>query len=552
MSKEQIESLINKPEFLSDWKQISGELFIQFSKLNQGQANTDLAKLDINELNEYYKLASETAEDFINRKGLRKLAMKFKIAWSNLAETTLIGVSSFGAKEADFLKNAEPSDFVVSQFWKQFVSDYLLTVFQVGLVGDRANLSDPQALAANEHSFMWTTPGHRFDMIDQIRIYMINVPARMSLVYQEAAETKESSYSPIERSSLDGKETTEAFGKSVLQWSLGAGNIVKVNYGVYFMRGLQRTVKSIQANLIMSMIGRMAFAGQSFVAAAPAFAYGILWGQWQFGWLWEPINRGNQLYEERLDEIKEKITAAKFKIGKGLRMDDAKQIAEGYKELAALYEKTSGVPTEIKQMINEGMTFISSVTPEHLEQLKSESAIAIEGLRKLQEAVQTGNSQLLTEARQEILNLYANSGSQTEGEKILMMKLDASALLAYALEKPPIATKGNPYIQWITTGTGSLVTTYWATTMSVLTFRADVPWSQVLLTAGLYSAGLYTGFYYGQKGLNWLFQDFKIVDKVKAKVGQFRNPIENLDKDASRNNRAAVSAIRCEGVLLKH
>jgi hypothetical protein len=522
LSDQQIEKLTESPEFKRAWMENANELYVQFSRMKKNEIIEDFNKIDPQELAQYYAIAKETTRLLKQRSNLSRVFGRLVIHWRNFSENTIVGLANFGINEHRFLKSAEPSDFVTSQFWKQFISDYLLSIGQVGVIGDRANLNDPQALAADEKSLLWTTPGHRFDMIDQVRIYMINVPARLALVYQNLKEVSENSYDPVENKSMLGTEKSESFWAGMKEWTKSAGNIVQAGYGFIWNRSLLRTVKSLQANLIMAAIGRIVFGGQSLLPALGAFTYGFVWAQWQFGWLWEPVNRGNQMYQERLDQQKEKFLSAKAKLAKALRLDNLPLIAEASDELAAFYDDSFGKRDVLDRITGEGLRILRDVDSEEMAEMQQNMKLNKEALKNLQQALLSGDPQELEKTRLKIVETYQVNQSLNTNDLVQIGKMDAVALLEFALKTPPFVTQPNAMVEWTTTMAGALITTYWGTTMSVLTFRPDISWTEKIAEAGVLSALLYAGTYYGQKALNWSSQKIQVWTAKPANnsVGQ--------------------------------
>jgi hypothetical protein len=534
--EDRLQKLAEDPGFQKQWVELAREISMNLDILKQGQVIEEFDRIQIEELAGYYKMAKSVAVAAKSRGKVRAVLARLRVKWHSAASTSLSKLARFGVAEHEFLKAAEPSDFVVSQFWKQFVTDYLLSVGQIAVVGDRAKLSDRQALAAEEGRLLWTNPGHRYDMIDQVRIYGINVPARMSLVYQTLQPVTDSSYDPIENISLQGVEKTEGVFKGVTSWIIGAGNVHEANYGGIFMKSLSRTFKTIQANLIMSLTARMVFGGQAFGAALPAFAYGVIWGTWQYGWLWEPINRGNQMYAERLDGLKAKLANAKEKVSKGLRLNNETVTLEGTRELMELYTKSDPVLEDTSTMIEHLEMALANLTPEQIKAFRAEVKQATDLQMQLRRALRTGDENSMAQARAAAQTFANDTGKLNT---LALVQLSAIRLLEHSLKTPPYAVRPLPSIEWITTGVGAFVTTLWATSMSVMTFRPDVPWSEKLIEAGLLSVGLYAATYYGQKGLAVLVKKY---DAYKARAQEER-------KAQAKLSPRIRQPLTCEGVF---
>lgn len=518
LAQEQMEKLASDPAFQKKWANIAEELQHNLLKMQSGKMNEDLSTLSTDDLEAYYRLARETATAIEARKGMTKLLAQARNKWRKIKSNLGPNLANFGLAEYDFLKSAEPSNFVVSQFWKQFVIDYLLSVGQVAVIGDRANLHDPQALAAQEGEFLATSPGHRFDMIDQVRIYGINLPARMALVYQRVKPVTDGSYDPIENTSLTGVERADSLINGMRRWIMGASNVVDADYGGIWLRSLSRSIKTIQANLVMALAGRVLFANQPLGEAIPAFAFGMVWGMWAFGWMWEPINRGTQMYEEHIEEKREKLTNAKTTLGRGLRTGDSATILEGARALVQLYEQSSGPngASSMNETLNQLESLIKELPAAELAKMQSELNASRNLTAELERAIQDGDIHRIKLAKQKLIDALTSDPAHTA----ILMRMNGLSLLEHALQTPPFATKPSKWQGWFTVGFGAVITTYYATAMSVDMFRPNISWAEKLIEATLLSAALYTGIYYGQKALAVGIEKTKdvIADIKRAKT----------------------------------
>ncbi|MCC6277099.1 MAG: hypothetical protein IT289_04190, partial [Oligoflexia bacterium] len=481
-------------EFFKKWSRSAEELQYTLSTTNFN--GKDVRQLNPQELQEAINLARSTIDRVQSRKGLRKLLADLRLTWRASSKHLFKHTATWGVAETKFLRNVEPNDFVTSQFWKQFFVDYLLAIVQMGLIGDRAKLEHPDHLAASKDHALWTTPGHRADMIDQVRIYGINVPSSMALVYQKEAAITEDQYEPIESITLRGHLRSDGLFKGLWSWTKGAANIYEANYGGIWLRGLVKSLKTIQAGFFWAMLARVAFGGQHFAAAVPAWLYTFMWGTWQYGWLWTPINRGNQIYGERLEGLSARLSNLKSRMGQGLRLQDDPQLASAYMELTQLYKESGSGWTKL---FEDGVPFARAV----LENPESPEAQA--ALRDLRWQGQVA------------LNI-------TEG-------------------RPPVITQPHPRVEWATTLFGAIVTTYWATTMSVQSFRSDINWWTKLPEVALASAALYTVTYFAPQILK------KITDTLKASIEKLKTKTPNDPKSGA--GKDSEKSGRCPGYLIQ-
>jgi ribosomal protein L29 len=294
VSHELLEKASNDNEFLKQWGEAAEELSATLSSIKAD--DKDIRELSQEELIEAVRLAQNTIDKIKERQQpsrmneVRRKLATFKRLWRTIPPRVAKGIANWGVAESRFLKDAVPSDYVTSQFWKQFVIDYLLAVVQMGLVGERAHIAtanaDPnsqaaKALAADHKgefwrskagddpgSRLWTSPGHLADMADQVRIYGLRVPADTALVYQRTAVVIEENYRPIEELTLRGNLRPDSFFHGTWVWIKGAGDIANADYAGIFLKSLQKSLKTIQAAFIWGMLARVAFGGQHWAATS--------------------------------------------------------------------------------------------------------------------------------------------------------------------------------------------------------------------------------------------------------------------------------------------
>ena len=503
MNADEIGKYLDSPEFRAKWEQVAIELERELVRAKDPAIEKSLVKdieqLSPEELGRLYSLAKQTQAKIQSRSALQAKIAKLRTHWKRISVSSLQGIANFGLAENRFLKKVEPSDFVVNQFWKQFLVDYSLAVAQMGLIGARANLSDPQALAASEHGILWTNPGHFSDMFGQVRVYGISVPSSMALVYQRAAEITDDSYRPPEDTALEGVTQKEGFFKGLVSWAKGAGNLTQADYGAIWVKRLVRSLKTIQAGYLMMMIERILIGGQNFAVANLAFVYMTVWSTWQFGWMWEPITRGNQMYQEHLSQSANELAEIKSALGTAIRLDDPVAMPSQMAMLQELYEKSSvNLPKNLATSIDEMFDRLERLDVNQIVALKTDFAQSTEEVSALRAAIVNGDAAALKTARKQLTEAYRAAGAEEEAVAALM-KLNAVSMLEFSMQHPPFAVKPHGGVEWFTTMMGAVLTTYYATSLSVDTFRENVSWGTKIAEASLMSAGLYVGTYYAPR-----------------------------------------------------
>lgn len=487
-----VAAFMESPEFEKKWEAMAYELQRGLKSLKDPALQKELETLSPEEIGRLSRFAREIATKVNSRKWVGKKWAGLRNKWKNAFAGVDRSFANFGLEEYEFLKRAEPSKFVYEQFKKQFLLDYSLAIVQMALIGDRAVLSDKQALAADANGPLHTNPGHLADMFGQVRIYGLGVPARLALVYQKAADIIESGHAPAEAKVLLGTEKSESLGKGMWAWFKGAADLSKANYGAIWLKSLVRSVKMIQAGFILNTVERMYFGGQGFSDATYALIYSMIWATWQFGWMWEPVTRGNEMYQAHLEERAKTLTNAKVQLSTAIRMDDPTAILNATIELKGLYAlgKTE-LPENISLNLDKALDELGRMTPEEVMQLQTRFAQDSNDIARLRYALVSGDPEHIIAARIDLIDNYKRSGENIG----TLLKLSSFQLLEHAIKHPPFATVPHKRVEWLTTMMGALLTTYYATTLAVETFRENVPWAEKIGEAAALSTGLYFAAY---------------------------------------------------------
>ncbi|MCM0605466.1 MAG: hypothetical protein KA715_05200 [Xanthomonadaceae bacterium] len=522
------ESLKNKEEFNRRWEDTSAELMAVYQQLmDTGSLNADLKSLSKKDIVEFYKVAQSTAEKINSRSSSEQAKKHFKHKWDATISKSIQNISNFGVSEYTYLKTIEPNHFVTEIFWQQFLVDYLLTVDQMALFGDRADLTKPDALAAREGSAFSTNPGHLVDTIDQVVAYNMTVPAMLAMVYQKqpdvsdiktAAQLHEINqkltdpkYNPREYITQTPKPIARSYISGIKSWISNSLNIPKADYGSLYLRSIIKKTKTIQAKLIMTLfVGRVLIAGQDIDQAFYGFIYYFIWSNWSYAWIWEPVNRGIQMDMDDISELTQKLQRATTLISQGGRLNEEDRWKEGYKELQSLFDLSiSKAPKELREALREIEDHLNLPQSERIS--KTHDVKKYYGyLARLKLAMEKNDSSEITNAYNDLIATYKNGGVSTEE----LEKLNAHALMTYALKNPPVFTTENKSVTWTSTLIGALTTTYFATFLMVDSFDESSSWGEKITRVSILSTALYAGTFYGQKLINHLATKWEALKKT--------------------------------------
>lgn len=509
----QLNKIGTDPHFQKAWEELAEELHLTLSSRPEFSLTEDLSKIDPSELANYYRIAESTAKEMRKRTTLDAFWSRMRVQWSQLSEKLMTGIGDFGLSEYKNLHGWEPNQKdVVNPFVQQFLIDYYFTVFQMAVVGARADLSRPKELAAEyDHPSvlnLWTNRVHLADMVDQVRVYGLSLPATLALTFQRTVPVVETSYHPIEGTTLRGQLKKQGFWTSLVDWTKGATNLAEAQYGKTFKRDLFKRFRTIQAGIVMIIfLQRMIFGGQGFVDASIAYIYTFAWGMWGYGWIWPIMNRGNQVYRDRVDGADEKLKQAKTLLGRGLRLQNMDDFKAGFENLSQLWaESSEQLPQQLKTWVETSLELMNQAPPQELDQFQAQNREFARATDKIRDGIILGSPSMIEDGKNQLQSIILKDGQLDPSQRGIILQLSGADLLQYSMKHPPVATQPNSTMELMSNVVGSFVSTYLYTTMAVISFSSETNWGIVLPTTIGMSVGLYLGIFQLQKTIDWLVE----------------------------------------------
>lgn len=515
-----VNEVLSQEKFRQEWMKAAREIALTVQDMKAGKA-IDFSNSTPEELEADIDAAKATVKRMQDR-GLTESALaELKVRWRSFGDRAAKAIGNFGHEEWVFLHEVEPGEFIQNSQWKQFIIDYGLSVGQMAVIGGRADLSDPKDLAASEKGFLWTNPAHFGDMGEQVAIYGISVPAGMAQMYQKDAEPAESLYDPIERITHEGNIRPDSLVRGMGAWVKAIFNLKEANYGFYFYKGLMRKMRSIQASFVMSFLSRVLLAHQEVNQALSAFVFVTIWGNWSYGWLWQPVNRGNQIYEEKFEVLNEMFLQAKSKLGQALRINDAAQRDQGYTQLAKLYERhyNEATPEQLQNDLNKIERFLD-IAPESRIKIEAGFSEAIAPIAMLMNIPMKGKNEADIQKGYDILR--RSYGVEMEPQ---LRELNARSMLELALKYPPFRNKAHPLVTWFATTLGSVATTYYATALYVSSYDPKHMTLKTISDFAVTSGALYAGTYFGQKAINAISERVRYIREYNKAAAEGKTEV---------------------------
>lgn len=489
----EVKRIRSNPVFLKAHQKMQREVYYALEGMHAFK--NDVANIPIEQIMGFYSTGRRAVQKLTGNGRLNAALGDLKNSWKDFVRGKAFkAVGNFGYGEYQFLSTVEPTKFVGEQSWSQFSADFWFSILEIPLVTERADLSRPHELAHSEHHFGYTTPGHWSDMGNQDIIYGVMVPAQIAQVYgDKAVEVRDERFQPLEWITLKSVTKPEAFLKGIWTWAKGAANVRRGNYGFIYTKDAIKKLKAIQMSFIMDFSCRILLAKQSAVAAVPAFIYSRLMGTWAYAWPWPIITRGNQVYEEQMDERNAELRAFQTGLSQGMRFSNETERDIAFNGLLNLYRKHSKLDSEFADMLNKIEAVIDVPAQQRID---AERAIkqSIGSVLRLKIAIERKDQPAIRRAYDELSRLQANNIPADAN-------LNAQELLEFSVTNPPFKNSVNSAVPTLTNVIGAAVTTYLGTNMFVDLLR-DHSWSEKIMSGVAISIPLYVSLFYAQKGLN--------------------------------------------------
>lgn len=324
-----ISQILDTPEKRQEWQMVTHLLIKQMSEIKK---NGIIVDNHTNELiKAYYAKAREIAEKLNSSSDLQKKVVRFRMGFSSFMSNKIKAFSNFGLADHEFLKRVYTNEFVADQVKKEFTIDHLMVVGIVGLYGERADLSHPEHLAADANGFLWTSRAHWYDMFLNTFSHFFLSGASLSLVFQKLRPQVAKNYAPIEDYRFESRERSQGFVSATKDW-MQVFNPIKSDLGGIITKRFLKRFTTMTAGITMMLVLRVGIWNMGIENALLAWSFNFIAAQWFFGWIWDPVQRGNEMEGERLEQMTKKLKEARQKINRG-------NFEEGRGELQALYEQ---------------------------------------------------------------------------------------------------------------------------------------------------------------------------------------------------------------------
>lgn len=532
---EEISKILSDEALKKKWEILSASLIKEFKNLETFNLENLKKGISAEQFANLYSVAQESAEKLsqqsANKIELQSRFLKFKQSLKSLKNWAV----NLGDKESKFLKQVVPGKYVSQQVNQDFPVDQMMVSGISGVVGDMADLKKTEYLMADQNKMFYTSDAQMYSVATNIYGHLVASAATLSLMFDTIREANETRYEPREYTKIKNQEWSPSFLKSSKSWALFAGNPLKSDVGGLAVKRYITRMNTIFASITFTLVSRVLVSSQGIGAAFKSYLLGFFLSHKVFGWPWDFIQAGNNRLGQEAEENTEKLKAIQYKLSQGIRETNEtkslQMIEEAYSEAIEAYAKTN--PQAIKQLMTTikevyaGVELQEAMAKIDLKKLSPESLKYIGLFSQLVVAKENGNSDQFEKIKTIIVDLYSQN---KEINTLELRKLDAQGLLALTQTAPPVPTKENGIVTWVTSILfGAILTTVLSTQLAPILMDPTYLAQPNVVWDALLSCLKFTGIYYLLLGKKpWEFY-IKTYQKSKTYVN-------NLKEDFSLAN----------------
>lgn len=528
-----LEKIFASKEHQRDWEQTSDKILTLLDGIGDGLFDASTNEITGDLLLKYKTYVEDIVKQIKGQTLEKKIINKYWRRFKEKATSFSRAAVTIGMPESTFLRTVFTNKFVSEQVERDFVPDHLMVVFLYALWGDRANLAQPEDLAANANGVWWTSDPHWVDVFFQTYIHFFVSGSRLAVNVQSVKAHDSTNYEPLSNLWVDNlPNRNEGFLKSGMLWVRNVLDPRASNIGYWSHRGFYKRFAMIQSNLATMVAIRMIGpTGQSFESAMLGYLLVFFAQQWFFGWPWDFIVVGNMVEGDRMEEIRQKLKEAFAMITASANEPDQnrskEQAREGYEQLLSLYKKYNPKALEQIQNFMSQKGFYDLLDEQKLT-LSEQNFDYMGIVAKLKLAWEKGDRAKVDELAGQLRSALARYGEEASE----LEKLNAGALLDFAFQNNPIPMRSHPAVPWLTTFVfGATATTAMSIPLSVMSFKPEyltIPY--VAMWFGINATGYWlikralTSDGWMAKGLNridkwWADKKMSIkVNNIKTKV----------------------------------
>ncbi len=480
---------IEHSSFKDKWKKLAAGLEEEVYRLHTQGIFGDLREVRYQYVYDFLHKTKPQLLDASNYDRIQHRA----VSWlDGAAKTSGKWLATVATDNVNFLRLADPDDFLSSMNWTVFMVDFLTSTVYESTYGGRSHIFSPKVLDKNNkgignlsatNRFPYWNPEHANDLVGQVWAYQVIVHGRYSLVFQMLQRIEESDYRPMEELLVAGREQTQGFWAGLLDFSSNSLDLRNVDYGSKYTGELFVRMTMLQIWLFWAIFGRSLISKIPFGKIGPQSAYSFFWGAWAFGWPWLALYSTEQLRENKNDLRNGLFTQGKVQFKKALTLADAEGLQEAHDSVVAVYREFADEPPAA--LLREVRNVERDLHVRAEDSLSAEILLPYLGL-----LVRMKNTASVVAKRDIYRQLVSLIEDPQQGYTV--SEAEAEQLLQFLMATPPFPAHLNPVAGVLATVVAAALTTIWGSSFMRKTYGRGVStWGGALPWVGA-SIGMYT------------------------------------------------------------
>ena len=327
---------------------------------------------------------------------------------------------------------------------------------------------------ADSSKLLYTSDAQLFNTATNIYGHLIQSASTMSLLFDSISEEKETKYEPREYIKTVNNEWSQSLGKSSLTWLKHVSNPYKSDIGGLAIKRYMTKLNTIFAGITFTVISQVLLSNNGVTSAFKSFFVGMFLAHKSYAFPWDFVQAGNRGIGQINEENKDTLRRIQYQLSLGIKERDMQKsnelIEQSLSEIMDHYMKSN--PKAIEDFIGTMNADINDLEVKKIIESLDLKKLSVESMKYLGLFVQLvvaqkiNNKEKFEEAKAGIIEIYSNN---YQVDNLEIKKLNAMGFLTLTQTSPPVPTKENASISWITSVVfGAILTTVLSTYLAPL------------------------------------------------------------------------------------
>lgn len=338
LSVKTMKKIFADPLLEKKFEYIAQNLFHTLSKSSKQSEEIDIVQLE-----KFYKLANEYADDIDQNKYLKSFILKLNNSFSRSLYAFVKAFIKPHGKNDAILKGKILNENMTQQTFREFLIDHATVLTIPIVIGEYADPTKPEQLAyRDDPSTLYVNPQLLASTMQNVYGHLILGQSTKLLAYISDSENKHMNiYDDSELYHLKINDRKESYSRTTMLWLREILNFKESNVGSYFTEHMKAKFATLQAACLTALVLRVLFGQQDISMAILGGFYFMLYGLVAYSWPWILLSVGEGTLTKHFQKKVAKFKEVLVKVIKGSQSNNDKELLQAYKELSQYYTKES-------------------------------------------------------------------------------------------------------------------------------------------------------------------------------------------------------------------